>query len=252
MQWLNLEMCTLDNEDFGCADSLEWGIWLKLMRYCCVQENRGRIKAATAWDDKKIQWVLRVQKADLDRKSTLWEWKGDDLMVHFFPTEKLAEVKRLRSQASSAAKIRWGNANPTRDARRMPQGIPSGMPDAMQNDAERNAERKGKERKGKEENSARSLVASNPPSREGVIAFFSAEGSTVELGSDFFDTYAANGWTQGGRPEAPLVDWQPEARKWIRRATAKKSLEGGAGGGAVVPFDPKTPHAHTGGIPPAN
>jgi hypothetical protein len=76
-----------------------------------------------------------------------------------------------------------------------------------------------------------------------------SQGGPADLAADFHSTFSAVGWTQGGRRAAPLVAWQPEADKWVRRW--KKSNASGAAG-AAADFNPDQEHAHTGGIPAAN
>jgi hypothetical protein len=253
MIWFNIKLSDLDNEAFGCAETVDVGTWLRLAHYCCVQENYGRIRGARGWDDRKWLFLCRLTKAEVLRECALWSWKNDDLLVHHFPLEKLREVKRLRSQAAEAARIRWEKEPAKRHAAGMPEGMPSGMRPQSGRNAELEGKEKGRRKEGEGKERALSLVASNPPSREQVAAFIAQHGGTPELAADFHDTFTANGWTQGGRPEAPLRSWEPEATKWLRRAQrdggGKKSFEGA---GAAAAFDPKSPHAHTGGIPAAN
>lgn len=258
MQWLNLDMTVLENVDFACAETEELGTWLRLMRYCCVHENRGRIRGAKKWEERHWNFLFRLKKSDLDRKSSLWEWSGDDLIVHYFPKEKLRQVERLRAQSAKANEIRWGKAAANRDATGMPKaiphGIPNGTPDSAPGTPELEGEREGnrnrkENRKEKGKRGHLSQVGSHPSTMAEVVEFFAQEGTPAEVAEDFFHHFEANGWTQGGRPGCPLAAWQPEGLKWIARYRREQKSSGGGGAAA---FNPATPHAFTGGIPVAN
>lgn len=255
MLWLNLEMSTLENEAFGCAENASLGTWLRLMRYCCVQENGGRIRGAKEWEARKCLHLLRLERGDLDQTSELWAWKGPDLLVHFFPTEKLAQVKRLRGQSRGAAHSRWEKERAKRHPVTVPSGMPSGNADGIPSG---NAERKRKERKGKGRGKEGKgtvpdgTAGQMPRALAEVISFFSSQSAPPELASRFFNHYSANGWRQGSG--LPIQSWQAQAEKWIgdwRSEGAKKSTVGGA---ASHPsgFDGSQPHAHTGGVEVAN
>lgn len=240
MKWLNLELSTLENDVFGVAETVEVGAWLRLTRYCCGQENGGRIKGARAWDDRKWIVLCRITKAEIDRACPLWAWKGPDLIVNYFPSEHMRTMKRLRSQARDAANSRWEKERARRDAERMPDGMPAGT----KSDASGNAKDKGKSKdkdKGKEKERGRdahSLVADNPPSPEAVVAYFATSGVPADVAADFRCHFAANGWKQG-RAGSPLVAWEPEAEKWARRwkrdsaASEKSSVAAATAGGGV-------------------
>lgn len=252
MLWLNLEMSTLENEAFGCAENASLGTWLRLMRYCCVQENRGWIRGAKQWDARKCLHLLRLERADLDQTSELWTWKGPDLLVHFFPTERLAQVKRLRGQSRGAANSRWEKVRAKRHQDSVPTGMPSGTVAGI---PVGNAERKGKE--GKRKGRGKEGKGTVPAGTDGrahtlaeVVSFFAASGAPADLAAEFYRHFSANGWRQ--RSGLALADWRPEAEKWITRwereqvQTAGKKTSDDLG--PPPGFDPKQPHAHTGGV----
>lgn len=254
MQWLNLDLNDLGNEAFGYAETADVGTWLRLMRYCCLQENGGRIRAARLWDDRKWMLICCLTKAEVDRKCSLWSWSKDTLIVRFFPHSSLAKVKRLRAQSAKANAARWGNGAPSRHPERMPHGMPHGMPRGNAEGIQRGIRKdKGKDKgKDKDKREHSSQVAFQPPTSAEVVAFFASEGAAADMARDFHDHFTANGWTQGGRPEAPLASWQPEASKWIRRERRRHAAQKSSGGGAAPAFDATAPNAHTGGIPLAN
>jgi hypothetical protein len=101
MNWINLNVTVLDSEEFLGADPTERGTWLCLMRYCCGQENGGKIEGAKAWKDRKWQQVVRVTLKEVQASCDLWRWEGDDLIIGFYPEEKEAEVRHKRENAKT-------------------------------------------------------------------------------------------------------------------------------------------------------
>lgn len=254
MQWLNIELSTLENEAFGCADTAHLGAWLRLMRYCCIQENSGRIRGAKEWPDRKWMHLFRLTKDEIDQKSELWAWDGGDLRVLFFPTDQLKKVKRLREQSQKANETRWGKPHTDRDPNRMPSGIPSGIPDGNPEsesgspECKGNSKDKGKGKskgkdKGKRGAPAPTGTGHKPRSIAEAITFFTAHEGSEAQARKFFTHYQANGWKQGGG--LLVASWPDQAEKWIGtdREEAKKSS-----GGVAAPFDGRPPHAHTGGV----
>jgi hypothetical protein len=109
------------------------------------------------------------------------------------------------------------------------------------------------EDKRESEDRAPRAQAGKPASFQEVEAYASEIGLSREEALKFFDHFEANGWRQGGR--TAIKDWRASARNWSRRAgefgaSGASSLgkSRGGRGGAAAPFDPKTPHAHTGGL----
>ncbi len=123
MDWLNLHTSVLDSEAVIGSEPVDRATWLFLLRYCCGQENGGRIGNCLDWGDRRWQQLCRVTLAEVQRRSELWRWDGADLVIAFYFVEKEVEVQRLRGQASAAAHKRWKKE---RDARAMPGGIGSG------------------------------------------------------------------------------------------------------------------------------
>lgn len=101
MNWINLNVAVLDSEEFIGSDQCERGTWLCLMRYCCGQENGGRIEAAKEWKDRKWQQIARVTLKEVQASCDLWRWEGDDLIVEFYPEDKEAEVRQKRENAKT-------------------------------------------------------------------------------------------------------------------------------------------------------
>lgn len=119
MNWINLNITTLDSEEFLGATPAQRATWLCLLRYCVGQENGGRISDAKPWKDRKWQQVVRVRQREISSGCELWTWHGDDLIVTFYPEDKEAEIKRLREvgKQSSEAKRAAAKSNGTKGGR---------------------------------------------------------------------------------------------------------------------------------------
>lgn len=111
MNWINLNVTTLDSEEFLGAEPEQRATWLCLLRFCAGQENGGRITAAKSWTDRKWQQVVRVTEREISTACDLWWWEGDDLVVAFYPSEKEEEVRQRRESASKGGKARKANAD---------------------------------------------------------------------------------------------------------------------------------------------
>ncbi len=154
MNWINLNVTVLDSEEFLGAEPTERGTWLCLLRYCCGQENGGRIEGAKAWKDRKWQQVVRVTLKEVMALCDLWKWDGDDIIVGFYPEDKEAEIKHLRSigKQTSDAKKAAAKANGSKGGRptKNPTENPTGTQQETQTkpievEVEVEVERKGKE-----------------------------------------------------------------------------------------------------------
>lgn len=242
-------MRVLENEAFGCAETVDIGIWMRLMRYCCVQENSGRIRGAKEWDDRKWMHLCSLQKAEVARKSDLWAWRGHELFVHHFPAKSLSTVRRLRRQSADANKSRWGNKAPNREQESVPHGIPSGTakgtPDSASGDSGIKDKDKGRIKKRKGRGTVPSGTAENPPSRAEVLSFFALHGCPESQATKFFVHYTANGWVQGNGQA--IADPWSQAEKWIGDWRERENQPQNSSAGAA-PFDGSQPHAHTQGI----
>lgn len=251
MNWINLYLPVLRNEAFGCADNEQLGIWLRLATYCFDQENGGKVRGAHDWASRKCQHLLTLDRADLDKKSELWAWKGKDLVLHYFPKDKQKLVQDKRQQASEAAHARWEKARGAKGASASADAHADAHADAL-----RPALRKGKD-KDKEKDKKKGKGKAAPaaaafihPSLSEVISFFAEQNAPAELATEFFNNYQANGWVQASG--VAIADWRAQGRKWVdtwRAEGAKKSP------GEFAPpdgYDAAQPHAATGGIEVAN
>jgi len=101
MNWLNLNVQTLDSERFLGADPVERATWLCLLRYCIGQENNGMIFDCEDWADRKWQQLVRITKKEANKATLLWRWESGSLHVWGYPSEKEQEVKEKRERAKT-------------------------------------------------------------------------------------------------------------------------------------------------------
>ena len=87
MHWINIHTETLRGEEFVGAEPLERATWLSLLGWCCAQENSGRIEGGAKWTSRKWQQICGVTLEEVQTESQLYEFDGDDLIVHFYPLE---------------------------------------------------------------------------------------------------------------------------------------------------------------------
>ena len=138
MRWLNIEIANLRSPAFVGAEPVERATWLSLLAYCSDQENGGVIKGCREWKDRQWQMTCGVLASEVTAQAQLWEWRGRDLRIAFYPVAKEAEVQAKREFAS-----RGGRASG--EARREAQ-LEAQLEAGGSQDGEADLERKGKER----------------------------------------------------------------------------------------------------------
>lgn len=134
MQWFNLHIPLLKSDEFLDAELWEIGVWIRLMCYCCEQENGGKILGCSDWSDKKWLLACSIQKSDLERPSKLWTWASAQpgvLWVHSYPgsvedqvrknryagkkggsrTSKVKEASARENGQKGGRPVRYGNSN---------------------------------------------------------------------------------------------------------------------------------------------
>ncbi len=99
MDWLNLHISVIDSPEATLCDPVRRATWVWLLRFCIGQENGGRIIGCRSWGDTTWQQMARVRLREVNAESTLWSWEGDDLVIHFYPADKEAEVQSKRELA---------------------------------------------------------------------------------------------------------------------------------------------------------
>jgi hypothetical protein len=192
MEWLNLHSSVLDSPEFLCSEPADQATWLKMLRYCMGQENGGVIRGARGWTDRQWQHLVRATPKEVRRKCKLWDWRGNDLAVRFYPVAKEAEVQAKRRSAEST--------HAKRHAKRV-----------ADRSAERDAEHPGKGRKGKGMEGEGNPLPMNRPSVEEAIEYFAKSGSDYTEGevrrvwNSFEATVQEGMWFFGKRP---VGDWR--------------------------------------------
>lgn len=164
MNWLNLNIQTLDSENFLGSEPTDRATWLCLLRYCIGQENGGIIEDSREWGDRKWQQLVRVTKKEALRECELWEWEGEALIVWGYPGDKEAEIKHLRAigKQTSEAKKNAAKANGAKGGR--PTRNPTENPTETQQETQTEPiERKGKEIEVEERESAGAKKSSARP-----------------------------------------------------------------------------------------
>ena len=284
MNWLNLPVHLFRNPDLLEIGSAKFGTWIRVLAYCCEQENHGTICGAAHWTNRRWLQACGVSKRDVATASPLLSLNGNDLQVAYYPGDKQLEVEAKReagrvggrrSAEARASKHEASTASPDASST-LPLSAPSTASPSPEAQVEAEHERKGRERKGigireekeKEEGEGAGRPASpaaRPKDASEVAGYITEAGLPLAAAdaSAFFDHYQSNGWKVG---RAAMKDWRAAVRNWARRPFSspgssgggaagprpKKTPEGGGGAGAPIPFNPGQPDAHTGGMPGFN
>lgn len=96
MNWINLRTETLRSGDFANANPGAIETWLRVLAYCCEQENNGCIMDAAKWTDRGWMTTCGVTTAEIKNAHPLIYDDGVAVFVTAFPTEKQAEVQAKR------------------------------------------------------------------------------------------------------------------------------------------------------------
>lgn len=230
MIYLNLKTSTLRAPEYIGSEPTGRATWLNLLCYCAEQENGGRIEGCAGWKDRQWQQTCGVTLAEVREDCLLWEWRGDDLAVAFYPADKQAEVQAKREAGRRGGK-RSGKAR--REAVREAQLEAVGEAE-LEAVLEADLERKGREGKGigiGKEGGEREKVESTP-----TLAEFLAEAQKIGVEADI----ATEIWHDNeSRPITPYGQWtdyrgNPIA-KWSANLMARASqIRARRGGGKIT------------------
>jgi hypothetical protein len=109
MKWLNFEIPRMRSEPFAGATNEQLGTWLRLIIFCCEQENDGVIPFCANWSDRQWSTCAGLEKAEVLAPSPLWLFRENgSLYVSNFPHEKLTEIVHKRIAANRTNEKRWG------------------------------------------------------------------------------------------------------------------------------------------------
>lgn len=148
MNWLNLNIQTLDSENFLGSDPTDRATWLCLLRYCIGQENGGVIADCLEWGDRKWQQLVRVTKKEAERKCDLWGWSEGTLTVWGYPSDKEGEIQQKRDRAKTNG-AKGGRPKKTEVETEVETDKETKEKPTSVNSAKAEGERKGKEGEGK-------------------------------------------------------------------------------------------------------
>lgn len=207
MNWLNLNIQTLDSENFLGSDPVDRATWLCILRYCIGQENGGIVADCRDWGDRKWQQLIRVTKRESERTCDLWSWVGDDLIVWGYPVEKQEEIQQKRDRAKTNG-AKGGRPKKTNQGS---DGETNQEP-TLVNSAKAERNEKGKEVE--IEVISQSAGAHETPDLESVKSY--AHSAPVPISEAcaiaFHDTQEAHGWiTKHGHS---IADWRAALRRY--------------------------------------
>ena len=96
MKSLNIPVDLFDTDEFIGSEAIDQATWLRLLRYCAVHETGGTIHNCLYWGELKWQSICHVSQGDVLRKSKLWRWEGENLIVWAYPLESEVTAKKRR------------------------------------------------------------------------------------------------------------------------------------------------------------
>jgi len=163
MNWINIHTDTLRTEDFLGSEPTERATWLSLLAWCCAQENGGVIIDCKGWKDRMWQQLCGVTKSEVETKSFLFGFEGDNLVVNYYPDDAETKVKTLRENGRKGGRPKKRVPQVVDNKEEKPQGsaLVNQMDTICLNEKERK-ERKGKVKKGKEKKDNKEPVAALP------------------------------------------------------------------------------------------
>lgn len=200
MNWINIRTETLRRPEFVRAKPGSIETWLRVMAYCCEQENDGVILEGVSWDDRAWLSACSVTKAEVQAAAPLIYDDGVAVFVEAFPSEKQAEVQAKRVAGKKGGKK-------SRKSTAKAAGISSASPGRI-------TERNGIGREGEGNGSGSGSVPKpqkNRGTRDEIKAFAVELGLPASDGEACFDRWEGNGWKNNGEP---IVDWRSTMRSW--------------------------------------
>lgn len=209
MNWLNLNIQTLDSENFLGSEPIDRATWLCLLRYSIGQENSGIIADCREWGDRKWQQLVRVTKKEAMRQCDLWAWDGNDLIVWGYPVEKEDEIQQKRERAKTNG-AKGGRPKKTDEETQ----AETNKEPTLVNSAKAEGERKEKGKEVEVEVITHNGRAHEIPTVEEAKAY--AASAPVPISEAcavaFHDTQQAGGWiTKHGHS---ISDWRAALRRY--------------------------------------
>ena len=104
MNWMNIKTESLRSAEFSGCDNAALGVWLRVLSFCCEQENSGRLAGAVEWNDRTWMISAGVTKAEVESAKPLLYCDGADYFCAAYPTEKEALVAANRKAGKRGGK----------------------------------------------------------------------------------------------------------------------------------------------------
>ena len=104
MNWMNIKTESLRSAEFSGCDNAALGAWLRVLSFCCEQENGGRLAGAVEWNDRTWMISAGVTKAEVESAKPLIYCEGADYFCAAYPTEKEAMVAANRKAGKRGGK----------------------------------------------------------------------------------------------------------------------------------------------------
>ena len=104
MNWMNIKTESLRSAEFSGCDNAALGVWLRVLSFCCEQENGGRLAGAVEWNDRTWMISAGVTKAEVESAKPLLYCDGADYFCAAYPTEKEAMVAANRKAGKRGGK----------------------------------------------------------------------------------------------------------------------------------------------------
>ena len=104
MNWMNIKTESLRSAEFSGCDNAALGVWLRVLSFCCEQENGGRLAGALEWNDRTWMISAGVTKAEVESAKPLLYCAGADYFCAAYPTEKEAMVAANRKAGKRGGK----------------------------------------------------------------------------------------------------------------------------------------------------
>ena len=146
MNWLNINIETIQSMEFKRSNPVKRATWLSLMAYCAQQETGGVIEDCADWSNQEWLQVCGVSLEEVKTTCLLYGFEGNNLVVNFYPLEQEAKVIKNRASGAKGGRPKKKVAPETP----IPQGDkPCGLPSGSDSLKRKEKERKEKERKEK-------------------------------------------------------------------------------------------------------
>lgn len=96
MNWINLRTELLRSHEFAVAKKGAIETWLRVLAYCCEQENGGVIRGSLAWSNEVWLRSMTLSKHEVIDAHPLIQEEGDGYRIVGYPQSKQAEIEAKR------------------------------------------------------------------------------------------------------------------------------------------------------------